>query len=122
MKRDDDVSATMSEEEVVARAFALLEAGGRGIEQAALLLDRRLNRRVRAYFVRHKVHEHAAEELVSDLWLKLIQSKYDGDTRPVVWMWIVARTVMLDWHRRENAEIRGRGLNRKLDDTGGVRR
>lgn len=99
----------MSEEEIAERALALMREGSRGREQAARLLEQRLRGRMQAYLVRHRVPDADAEELVIDVWLKLLRSEFDQRTRPVVWLWKVARSVLLDWIRRRRSEKRGSG-------------
>jgi DNA-directed RNA polymerase specialized sigma24 family protein len=97
----------MTEEETAEQAVALLRA--QQVEQAALLLHRCLAGRMQRYFERHRVSRSEAEELVSDVWLRFIASSFDGRTRAVVWLWTVARSVLLDWVRAQGAQSRGRG-------------
>lgn len=94
-----------SEDEVLASAFALLHGKEREREEAVRLLDRALGRRLERYFVRHRVPADDAEELVWDVWLKLLRSDFRGETRPVVWVWTIARSLMQSFHRRERPEI-----------------
>ncbi len=105
------------EDEILGQVFDLVAQGGRKqLNTAALLLDKHLTGRVTGYFVRHKVSPDAAEELTNDLWLKLITSRFEGRTRPVVWMWTLARSMLFDWHRVEAAAKRGKNLQASLDE------
>jgi DNA-directed RNA polymerase specialized sigma24 family protein len=98
----------MTEEEIAEQAVILLRQAK--VEQAALLLHRSLAGRMQRYFERHRVASNEAEELVSDVWLRFIASSFDGRTRAIVWIWTIARSVLLDWVRSQNAQSRGRGL------------
>jgi DNA-directed RNA polymerase specialized sigma24 family protein len=98
----------MTEEEVADNAIVLLRQ--QQIEQAAILLHRSLAGRMQRYFERHRVPSGEAEELVSDVWLRFIASSFDGRTRAIVWLWTVARSVLLDWVRAQSAQSRGRAL------------
>lgn len=114
MSADDHISR---EDQILARVFELISKGGRPqINQAVMLLDKELTNRVTRYFLRHRIPPEVAEELTNDLWLKLVTSRFDGRTRPVVWMWKIGRSLMIDWIRREAAEKRGRAAQGDLDD------
>lgn len=114
MSADDHISR---EDQILARVFELISKGGRPqINQAVMLLDKELTNRVTRYFLRHRIPPEVAEELTNDLWLKLVTSRFDGRTRPVVWMWKIGRSLMIDWIRHEAAEKRGRSAQGDLDD------
>lgn len=114
MSADDHISR---EDQILARVFELISKGGRPqINQAVMLLDKELTNRVTRYFLRHRIPPEVAEELTNDLWLKLVTSRFDGRTRPVVWMWKIGRSLMIDWIRHEAAEKRGRAAQGDLDD------
>lgn len=114
MSADDHISR---EDQILAKVFELISMGGRPqINQAVMLLDKELTNRVTRYFLRHRIPEEVAEELTNDLWLKLVTSHFDGRTRPVVWMWKIGRSLMIDWIRREAAEKRGRAAQGDLDE------
>lgn len=87
------------------QAMDLIQHGE--LEQAALHLHRSLGSRVMGYLRRHRVPEGDAEELLTDVWMKLLRSRYDGQTRPVVWLWTVVQSVLVDWARERGAQKRG---------------
>lgn len=76
-------------------------------EAAALLLHQRMAPRLNHYFVTRGVPLADAEELVSDVWIRLLQSCYDGRAKPVVWLWTVVHSVHIDWARARQAQSRG---------------
>lgn len=96
----------MTEEQIADDAMHLIQQGGSFAEQGASLLCRHLSRRVQRYFERHRVPHHQAEELVTEVWLKLLHSRYEGRVRAVVWLWMVAGSVLLDWVDKTKAERR----------------
>lgn len=99
----------MTEEQIADDALRLIQQGGAFAERGAELLCRHLTRRVQRYFERHRVPENQAEELVTEVWLKLLHSKYEGRVRAVVWLWMVAGSVLLDWVAKHQAERRAGG-------------
>jgi len=96
----------MTEEQIAEQAMELIKKGGSHAEQGAGLLCRHLSKRVQRYFERHRVPEAQAEELVTEVWLKLLSSQFEGRTRAVVWLWTVAGSVLLDWVAKAKAERR----------------
>ncbi|MBL8483027.1 MAG: hypothetical protein JNJ60_12585, partial [Rhodocyclaceae bacterium] len=98
------------EERVVAEAMELLKQGNKGVNAAALLLERNLGRRMARYFERCKVHPDDVEELVNELWFKIVTSDAEERVVPVAWMWRVASNVMRDWYRRRRA-VTGEAAN-----------
>lgn len=87
------------------QAFSLIKGSERDREEAVRRLDRALGRKIERYFVRHKVPEADAEELVWDVWMKVLTSEFRGETRPVVWVWMVARSILISFHRRKRPEV-----------------
>lgn len=77
------------------------------LEKAAIHLHRNLGSRINGYMRRHRVPEADAEELVSEVWVKFLRSRYDGQTRPVVWLWTIVQSVLVDWARERSAQKRG---------------
>jgi RNA polymerase sigma-70 factor, ECF subfamily len=94
-----------TEEAALAAAFALRLGPPAEREQCVLLLNRALGKRLERYFVRHRVAEAEAEELVWEVWLRVLQGNYRGDARPVIWIWTIARNLMLDHHRARRPEV-----------------
>lgn len=93
------------EDEQLSLLFAQLQGSERDREEAVRQLDRLMGRKIERYFIRHKVPEQDAEELVWDVWLKLLSSVFRGETRPAVWIWVIARSILVSFHRRERPEI-----------------
>lgn len=106
----------MNEEDVAHQAIELLRAGK--IQLAAELLNKHLHTRMLRYFQRHRVPPDDAQELVTDVWMKFMNSRFEGETRAVVWLWVVANSVLLDWVRAQKAEKRGRALNGAVEVSG----
>jgi len=94
-----------TEDRLLASAFALRQGPLAAREQCVLQLDRLLGRRLQHYFERHRVHAADSEALVWEVWLRVIQGSFRGETRPAVWIWTIARNLMLDWHRARRPEI-----------------
>jgi RNA polymerase sigma factor (sigma-70 family) len=106
----------MNEEEIANQAIELLRAGK--VQAAAELLNKHLHTRMLRYLQRHRVPPDDAQELVTDVWMKFMNSRFDGQTRAVVWLWTVAGSVLLDWVRRQKTEKRGRALNGAVEVSG----
>lgn len=88
-------------------------------ERAAVHLHRTLGSRVLGYLRRHRVPDQDAEELVTDIWMKFLCSRYEEQVRPVVWLWMIARSVLIDWVRARTSQKRagadGDALEIELD-------
>lgn len=106
----------MNEEEIADQAIELLRAGK--VQAAAELLNMHLHTRMLRYLQRHRVPPDDAQELVTDVWMKFMNSRFDGQTRAVVWLWTVAGSVLLDWVRRQKTEKRGRAPNGAVEVSG----
>lgn len=76
-------------------------------QAAAVLLTVHLTARVQRYFMRKGASEVLAEDLTVDTWMKLLKSRFEGRTRPIVWLWKVAKSVWIDHLRKQGAEMRG---------------
>lgn len=79
----------------------------RQTERAARTFLQRLGSRILSFLRRHRVPEADAEELVSDICLKLLSSPCPSGVRPVVWLWTVVNSVLVDWARKRGAKKRG---------------
>ena len=90
---------------VAEQAFALIAQ--HKPQAAALLLHQRLAPRLSHYFITRGVLPADAEELVSDVWIRLLQSRYDGRAKPIVWLWTIVHSVHIDWARARQAQSRG---------------
>jgi DNA-directed RNA polymerase specialized sigma24 family protein len=100
------MASQQEDDPAIAHALARMAEGIDGQEEAVRLLDRRFGRMLERYFIRHKVNPDDAEELVWDVWLKMLRSNFRGETRPVVWMWTIARSLLVSHHRKNRPEIR----------------
>jgi DNA-directed RNA polymerase specialized sigma24 family protein len=74
-----------------------------------------LGARVLGYLRRHRVPEADAEELVTDVWMKFLGSHYDGQARPVVWLWTIVQSVWVDWARARASQKRGGSGEERLE-------
>lgn len=79
----------------------------RQAERAANVFCQRLGSRILGFLRRHRVPEADAEELVSDVCMKLLGSPCPAEVRPVVWLWTVVNSVLVDWARKRGAQKRG---------------
>ncbi len=75
--------AAQTETEIANQAVALLQQGEHGRESAALLLYRNFGRCIMHYFIRNRVPQIDAEELVTNVIVKFIdgginKSKFDA--------------------------------------------
>lgn len=87
------------------QAMDLVQSGQ--LQQAAVYLHRNMGSRVEGFFRRHRVPQDDAEELVSDVWVKFLGSRYDNQIPPIAWFWRIVRSVLLDWVRQRDAQKRG---------------
>lgn len=99
------MTSQTKEDLILSGLFESLSESDSAREEAIKKIDRMFNRRIERYFVRHKVPQPEAEELVWDVWLKLLNSKFRGETRPSVWVWTIARSILISFHRRHRPEI-----------------
>ncbi|MES2298061.1 MAG: hypothetical protein V4582_13535 [Pseudomonadota bacterium] len=109
---------TNTELEVAAEAAELARAGACGREAAALLLYRRLGRRITRYLERHRVSEADAEEMLGDIIYKFIMSEVTGTGQcsAIAFLWTIVERVLIDWVRRRDALCRGAGETEVLVD------
>lgn len=96
----------------VDEAFRLIACGGRDVDRGILALDKAVGRRLERYFLRHKVHPNEAEELVWEVMFKATK-EFRRETRAIVWLWIIARNVLISYHRSRHSNI-----ETDLDDDG----
>ncbi|MCB1927652.1 MAG: sigma-70 family RNA polymerase sigma factor [Rhodocyclaceae bacterium] len=104
------------EERILKDIFTLMGRGHPHVGAALRQLDERMNRRVFRYFCRHRVDQQTAEELVNDLWMKIYDARDKPPDRPGVWLWTLARHMVVDWLRERTAEKRGEGREIAMDD------
>lgn len=59
------------------------------------------------YFLRHLSNENICQELLQDLWMKIINSKenYQVKAKFKTWLYTLAHNRLVDWYRRNNLEI-----------------
>lgn len=94
-----------TEEEALTAAFALRTGTPAQREECVLRLHRSLGGQLQRYFERHRVDAAAAEELVWEVWLRVVQGRHGGEIRPAVWIWTIARNLMIDHHRARHREL-----------------
>jgi len=60
------------------------------------------------YFLRHLSNENTCQELLQDLWMKIIKSKesYQVKAQFKTWLYTLAHNRLVDWYRRNNLEIK----------------
>jgi RNA polymerase sigma-70 factor (ECF subfamily) len=58
------------------------------------------------YFLRHLSDQNIVQELVQDLWMKVIHSKsnYQVTAKFSTWLYTLAHNRLVDWYRRNNLE------------------
>ena len=73
------------------------------------------------YFLRHLSSTDIAQELVQDLWMKIINAKenYKVTAKFNTWLYTLAHNRLVDWYRRNNLEMRAFEQNTQ-DDVDGV--
>lgn len=91
-------------EQAVHEALQLIARGGADRERGVLMLDQAMGRRLERYFLRHRVNPADAEELVWEVFYRATK-EFRGETRAIVWLWIIARNVLISHHRSRNPEI-----------------
>lgn len=89
----------------IEQAVAAIRQGGAQREQGVLRLDRLMGRRLEQYFVRHKVRAQDAEEMVWQVWLKVCTGELRDESRAVVWIWVIARNLLISHHRAQQPEV-----------------
>ncbi len=89
-------------EDVAEQAFALISKGGQDRERGFALLTNRLYGRLKPYFRRKRMADADIEDLISETWIKLSRANFDGRTRAIVWVLIVARSAWLDKVRKKD--------------------
>ena len=92
----------------LADALALLRAGGGARERGVRQLFEAYAGQLRRYFVRHRVLEAEAEELVQEVFIRVLRGcdSYRGEAPPAVWFWTIARNTMISYHRAQRPEQR----------------
>lgn len=91
-------------EQVVQEALQLIARGGSDRERGVLMLDRTMGRRLERYFLRHRTNPADAEELVWEVFYRATK-EFRGETRAIVWLWIIARNALISHHRQRNPAV-----------------
>ena len=78
-----------------------LQSGGRAREKAVGELYQRYGSAFQRYFERHRTDTAEAEDLVQDVFIKIVRSagQFRGDATPSVWLWSIARNTLISHHR-----------------------
>lgn len=73
------------------------------------------------YFLRHLGNENICQELLQDLWMKIINSKenYQVTAKFKTWLYTLAHNRLVDWYRRNNLETKA-FENNTGDDVDGI--
>jgi RNA polymerase sigma factor (sigma-70 family) len=105
--KPEKLTKKLTEEQVMDMVMALLRKIPPEQQAAALLLTMHLTKRLERFYMRKGMPEADAEELTIDTWMKLLSSRFEGKTRPVVWLWTIANSVWVDYLRSEKAQKHG---------------
>lgn len=89
----------------IEQAVVAVRQGGAARERGVLQLDRLLGRRLERYFMHHKVRSEDAEELVWQVWLKVCTNELRDEGRAAVWIWVIARNLLISYHRALRPEV-----------------
>ena len=83
-----------------------LRRGGKHRAEAIAHLYREHARGFLGYFVKHRVPRERAEELVQEVFIKVVRhcESFRGDTRFDSWMWAIVRNELMDHFRRQRPE------------------
>src|SRR4051812_4695967 len=96
-----------------------LRRGGKARIEAVSYLYRTYARKFLAYFLKHRVPRQHAEELVQDVFVRVVRHSDDfrGRTRFDAWMWAIVRNGLMDHFRRQRPEdpIDHESLERLVD-------
>lgn len=100
----------------------LMLAFAKNDSQAFELLYARHKDAVYRYFRRHLSNENTSQELVQDLWMKIIKSKenYQVTARFKTWLYTLAHNRLVDWYRRNKLEIKAFEENTEDDVVDGI--
>lgn len=84
-----------------------IRRGGKDCTEGISQLYRDYARRFLAYFLKHRVFRQHAEELVQDVFVKVVSRchGFRGDTRFDAWMWAIVRNTLIDHIRRQRPEV-----------------
>jgi RNA polymerase sigma factor (sigma-70 family) len=93
------------DEKKVAESLAWIAKGGAARERGVTMLDDLMGGLLERYFMRNKVRPEDAEEMVWEVWMKICSAEFRGETRAVVWVWIIARNALISYHRARHPDI-----------------
>lgn len=84
-----------------------LQQAGKERAGAVEHLYRRYAKRFLGYFLRHRLSQHDAEELVKDVFVAVVHDSglFTGERRFDAWMWAIARGKLADHFRRQRPEV-----------------
>lgn len=100
------MNARTEDDQAATEALGLLAHGGRMREKGLRLLYERFAGQMERYFLRHRVPTSDAEDLVQEVFIRILRGceNFRGDAPAAVWIWTIARNAMLDHHRSRRAE------------------
>jgi RNA polymerase sigma-70 factor (ECF subfamily) len=83
-----------------------IRQGGKQRAEAISQLYRQCAHRFLAYFQKHRVPGNDAEDLVQEVFVKVVRrcEEFRGEARIEAWMWRIARNCLIDYFRRARPE------------------
>ncbi len=87
--------------------LAQIERGGRGRETAVSELYNRYGPAFQRYFERHGIDTSGAEDLVQEVFIKIVRSanQFRGDASPSAWLWSITRNTLFSHQRGPRVEF-----------------
>ncbi len=87
--------------------LARIERGGREREAAVSELCHRYGPAFQRYFERHDVDAAQAEDLVQEVFIKIVRgaNQFRGDATPNAWLWSIARYTLISYQRGHHLEF-----------------
>jgi RNA polymerase sigma factor (sigma-70 family) len=87
--------------------LALLRSGGKARQAAVKALYERYERPFRQFFRRHRLSLEAAEDLVQDTFVRVVQAieSYRAEGAFDAWLWTIARNTLMSHLRERKADV-----------------
>jgi len=101
-----DESSGKADNAAISEALASMRGVGPVREQGVRRLYDRFALKFQRYFVRHRVPLSQAEELVQEVFIRVMKGcdDYRGEAPPTVWLWTIVRNTMVSFHRGKATE------------------
>ena len=106
----------MSENDPDLDALRQVAAGGPARQRGIAELFERYEGKFRRYYRRHRLSDYDAQDIVQDVFVKIVRAcdgeSFREETKPAIWLWTIARNTMLYHFRKtgrqpETSEIDG---------------